>query len=139
MSDAAVEQAEAASKAAAVHAGDLVPITRAEAARRVTFDGEHLPALPATRRVLPAPFRRQRIAVEHHGRAWTGCRADQLAPGDIVPGIGRLISAVRATRYAEVAGVPGVATGVSIYIRGAGGVEQVLDPAEQVRAFRLAK
>jgi len=137
LSDGALEAASQATAAATapVREQDLVPISKAEAARRTTFGGEHLPDLPRTRRVLPVPFRRDRIAAGRHGRAWVTCAAGQLEPGDIVPGVGRLVSAVRQTGYAEA---PGVVTGMCIYIKGAGGIERVLDPAEPVLAFRPA-
>ena len=65
MSDAALEQVarNTAASGAPVHAEDLRPISAAEAAARTTFDGERLPSLPATRRVIPPPFRRDRSPV----------------------------------------------------------------------------
>src|SRR6202012_5730263 len=73
MSPEALEQVEVQTAAAAapVHAEDLRPITRAEAAARTTFDGEHLPSgIPQLKRVIPAPYRRDRIEISHHGRVW---------------------------------------------------------------------
>jgi hypothetical protein len=88
--------------------------------------------------VLPAPFRRQQISIEHHGRSWVSCRADQVAVGDTVPDIGRVTENRSVLRYAKVAGVPDVAVGMKNILIGAGGVEQAFEPGDIVRAFRLA-
>ena len=140
MSDASLEAASAATglAAAPVREENLRPITAAEAARRATFDGEALPGHPVPRRVLPAPFRRQQISIEHHGRSWVSCRADQVAVGDTVPDIGRVTENRSVLRYAKVAGVPDVAVGMKNILIGAGGVEQAFEPGDIVRAFRLA-
>ena len=144
MSDAALEQAGRQTAAAAepVHAEDLVPITKAEAASRVTFDGEHLPRVPATRRVIPAPFRRPRFDLDRHGRSWASCRADAVEEGDMVALDGtsfRVASVERVTRYEAVAGVPGVATGMKVIITGIAGNQVVFEPGSSVRAFRQAE
>jgi hypothetical protein len=141
MSDATLEAAEQATAAAAapVHAEQLVPISAAEAARRTTFDGETLPRLPRPARVIPAPFRRDRISIDRHGRAWATVPARLVAAGDVVPGIGRVTENRAVTRYETVAGVPGVATGMKNILFGAGGIEQAFEPGEHVRAFRLAE
>jgi hypothetical protein len=144
MSDAALEQGDRQTAAAAepVHAEDLVPITKAEAAARTTFDGEHLPRVPATRRVIPAPFRRPRFDLDRHGRAWATCRADDVAPGDMVAVGGaafRVASAERVIRYETVAGVPDVAIGMKVIITGIAGNQVVFEPGSNVRAFRQAE
>jgi hypothetical protein len=141
MSDAALEQVEAQSTAAAapVHAESLQPITQAEAGRRTTFGGETLPGLPSTRRVIPAPFRRPSINISHHGRTWQPCRAEEIVPGDTVPGVGVVASAEPVTRYEAVAGVPDVAIGVKVIITGISGISQAFDPAEQLQAHRLER
>lgn len=144
MSDAALDQVgrQTAAAAAPVHAEDLVPITKAEAAARTTFDGEHLPKVPSTRRVIPAPFRRPRFDLDRHGRTWTGCRADAVKKDDMVAVDGtsfRVASAELVTRRETVAGVPGVATGMEVIITGIAGNQVVLAPGSNVRAFRLAE
>lgn len=150
MSDAALQSAQDATRAAAapVHAADLTPISRAEAARRSTFGGTALPGV-TRRRVIPAPFRRDRISgAVHHGKDWVTVRAWQLAEGDIVPGTGLVVAVGTRTRYRtrlEVTGEPSadgerdgdpVAVGADIILRGAGGVETILDSSSEVRAFR---
>jgi hypothetical protein len=139
MSDASLEQARTATAAqvAPVHQQDLVPITAAEATARTTFNGTSLPKHPVPRRVIPAPFRRDRIAISHHGRAWTTCLAREVAPGDVVPEVGLITENRTVTRYAAVAGVPHVATGMKHILIGAGGNELALEPGDTVRAFRL--
>jgi hypothetical protein len=144
MSDAALEQVgrQTAAAAAPVHAEDLVPITKAEAAARTTFDGEHLPRVPSTRRVIPAPFRRPRFDLDRHGRTWSACRADAVKKGDMVAvdGTSFRVDAVETViRYETVAGIPDVATGMKVIITGIAGNQVVLDPGSSVRAFRLAE
>jgi hypothetical protein len=140
MSEAALNEVAAnTAKNATVRQEDLVPITKAEAARRTTFDGEHLPRVPATRRVLPAPFRRERVSLDRHGRAWQACRADAVQPGDVVPEVGRVREVDTDIRYETVAGVPDVATGMKVILVGIDGSRTAFDPAQQVRAFRLAE
>jgi hypothetical protein len=144
MSDAALQQVEQQTRAASapVHAEDLVPISKAEAAARTTFDGEHLPRVPATRRVIPAPFRRPRFDLDRHGRDWTTCRADDVAPGDMVAVDGtsfRVAAVEPVLRYEVVAGIPDVAVGMKVIITGIAGNQLVFEPGSNVRAFRLAE
>jgi hypothetical protein len=151
MSDEALRSAEQATQAAAapVHAQDLRPISGAEAARRSTFDGTTLPGHGRPRRVIPAPFSRDRIrGAVHHGKEWVTVRAWQLRPGDIVPGTGQVASVTSRTRYRtrlEVTGEPApdperdsdpVAVGADVIVCGIGGVETILDASAEVRAFR---
>jgi hypothetical protein len=140
ISDAALEEvARNTSAAATVREQDMVPITKAEAARRTTFDGEHLPRVPSTRRVLPAPFRRERVSLDRHGRAWTTCRADKVEKGDVVPDVGRVESTEQVLRYETVAGVPDVAVGMKTILTGVAGNRVAFDPGFTVRAFRQAE
>jgi hypothetical protein len=144
MSDAALSQVEQQTRAASapVHAEDLVPITKAEAASRVTFDGEHLPRAPATRRVIPAPFRRPRFDLDRHGRTWGNCRADAVKTGDMVAVDGtafRVAGVETVIRYEMVAGIPDVATGMKVIITGIAGNQVVFEPGSSVRAFRQAE
>jgi hypothetical protein len=139
LSDGALEQIEQAQRPdPTVRQGDLVPITAAEAAARTTFDGQSLPKLPQLRRVIPEPFRRDRVNLTRHGRAWQSCRADEVAVGDMVPDLGRVTGASQRIRYETVAGIPDVATGMTVVLTGAGGNELVLQPGDSVRAFRPA-
>jgi hypothetical protein len=147
MSDGALEQVaeQTAAAAAPVHAADLVPITKAEAARRTTFDGETLPNVPATRRVIPEPFRRplvQLVSVEGptHGRAWVTCLVDKITEGDMVVDVGRIAcDAETVIRYETVAGVPDVAVGMKVILTGVSGNRVPFNPGTRVRAFRLAE
>jgi hypothetical protein len=138
MSDAALVQAERDTRAASepVHAEDLRPISRAEAARRTTFDGEHLPGLPATRRVIPPPFRRDRIDVDHHGKTWRSIPADEVSSGDMTELVGKVTGIVSVLRRETIAGRAGVAVGTDIILTGAGGVTATVDVAAPVRVFR---
>jgi hypothetical protein len=152
MSDAALQDAQDATTAAAapVHAENLRPISGAEAARRSTFDGTTLPGHGRQRRVIPAPFRRDRaVGAVHHGKEWVTVRAWQLEAGDIVPGTGLVTSVGTRNRYKTRGEVMGreelsfasrsddpIAVGVDVILRGAGGVETILDSSSEVRAFR---
>jgi hypothetical protein len=139
MSPAALKQAEAQTAAAAapVHAEDLVPITAAEAAARTTFGGEALPpGLPRLRRVIPAPYQRERISIGRHGRTWQPCTAGDIEVGDTVPGLGLVVRREEVVRYETVAGVPGVATGMDVKLTGKGGIERPYDPGTPLRAHR---
>lgn len=141
MSDASLEQVEKQTAAAAtpVHAEDLIPISSAEAQRRTTFDGEHLPNMPTMRRVIPAPFQRPRIAIDHHGRTWQPCKAEDVQVGDTVPDVGRVVDRQLVTRYEPIAGVPHVAVGMKVILTGAGGITRDFDPQKPIRAHRRSE
>lgn len=139
-------EADAAAKArrsAPVHAGALKPISKAEAARRTTFDGQSLPRLPSTRRVIPEPFRRPVISLSlpwEPKKVWQYVRADQVLAGDIVPDIG-LVQSVSQTVRREVLATPvmgwtDVAVGVDVTITGPERYVTV-DATDQVRVFRV--
>jgi hypothetical protein len=140
MSDAALEQVDRQTAVAAqpLHAEDLVPISKAEAARRTTFSGDSLPSMPATRRVIPPPFRRPRISIDHHGRSWTTCPVEAVRPGDMVVDVGRVACPPETVTAREaVAGVPDVATGMRVILTGVAGNQVPFSPGSRVRAFRL--
>jgi hypothetical protein len=82
----------------AVRAGQLKPISKAQAAEYTRFDGKSLPRFPKMTRVLPEPFQRTRIE-EHHGKRWCSVLAADIAPGDIVPGAGLVASVQQRVRY----------------------------------------
>lgn len=140
MSDAALQSAEDATRAAAepVHAGDLKPISAAEAARRTTISGDTLPAMPATRRVIPAPFRRQRVTGGRHGKTWQSVPADEVVKGDMTECVGVVGDVASVIRRETVAGRAGVATGTDVVLTGIGGVAVAVDAASRVRVFRAA-
>lgn len=142
MSEEAVAQVaeQTAVASAPVHAEDMRAISPAEAASRSTFNGETLPGHPVPRRVIPAPFQRPRIAIDHHGRDWTTCRAEKIEEGDMVVDVGRVACKPEVfTRYETIAGVPDVAVGVKVKLTGIAGNEVVFDFGTRVRAFRLAE
>lgn len=142
MSEESIAQVaqQSAAAAAPVHAEDLRMITKAEAARRSTFNGQTLPGHPVPRRVIPEPFRRPSINIDHHGRDWTTCAVEKVKEGDVVVDVGRIgrdpeTEIVRGT----VAGVAGVATGMKVILTGISGNRVVFAPGTIVRAFRLAE
>lgn len=139
---AAIEAARAR-RAAPVHAENLVPISKQAAAQRTQLTrGGPLPAMPATRRVIPRPFQRPRIVVSAHGghgKTWQSVPAEDIAAGDIIPDLGEVVDKQEVIRREEVSGVRNVATGVSVIVVGAGGnVAAFNDPRELVRVFREA-
>jgi hypothetical protein len=141
MSDASLEQVErqTAQAAAAVPAESLTPISAARAAEMTRFDGETLPNLPRTRRVIPAPFQRQRISITRHGRRWMPCLAEDVRPGDTVPGVGLVTARQVVRRHESVAGASGVTVGMKVILTGKGGASVTLDAHERVQAHRLAE
>lgn len=156
MSDAALQQVAAQTQAAAqpVHAGQLRPISSAEAAHRRTFNGDTLPDFPQSRRVIPAPFQRPSINGGRHGKSWQYVPASQIAKDDIVPDVGLVTDVREETVYAtvgEVLGVePGqliapdttlaaeekVAVGIAVVVISKGGTVRAFRQGDQVRVFR---
>jgi hypothetical protein len=140
MSEESIQQVVDSTVAAGtVHAEDLVPITAAEAARRTTFDGDSLPKMPSTRRVIPPPFQRPSFNLDRHGRAWSTCRADEVAVDDVVVDFGRVARKETVLRYETIAGIPDVAVGMKVILTGVTGNQAAFEPGHNVRAFRLAE
>jgi hypothetical protein len=137
MSDGALQAAEDATRAssAPVHAGDLTPVSAAEAARMATFDGQSLPRV-TRRRVIPAPYRRPRISGGRHGKTWQSVPADEVVPGDMTELAGKVADVRSVVRREEIAGRKDVAVGTDIIITGIGGVSAAVDVAARVRVFR---
>ena len=144
-----------------VRAENLVPISKAEAKRRLTFDGDTMPKFPATRRVIPAPYQRDRVTGGQHGKKWRELVAQQIHPGDIIPDIGLVVRVEERTLYATrsdaeaghahvdplVGGPDGeipagyaeedvVAAGMAVLVVGAGGNVSVFRPDSEGRVFR---
>jgi len=132
-------QTTSAAAAPPVPAEALVPISKAEAARRTTFDGQTLPNMPVTRRVKPPPFRRSRIEISHHGRTWQYVTAEKVQVGDTVPGVGEVTGRQIVRRYETVEGVPGVAVGMKVILTGKGGNVVPFELTDKVHAHRLAE
>ncbi len=141
MSDASLAQVEAqtAQAARAVPAEALTPITHAQAAELTRFDGETMPKIPRTQRVIPPPFRRDRIDISHHGRTWQRVNAEDVAAGDTVPGVGLVVKAETVRRLQPVAGYGGVVEGMKVILTGKSGTPVTFDLGEQVQAHRLAE
>lgn len=145
MSDDSLQAAQDAQNAGPVHAEDLVPISRAEAAGRTTLNELKV---PKTRRVIPQPFQRTRVVGGTHGKRWEFIKASGVLPGDIITGLGLVISSRGTVRYAPAEDyypegeVPEhtrgdqIAVGMDYLVTGAGGVAQTYDAQAQVRVFR---
>lgn len=138
MPDHVVEAAQLAQakRTAPVHAGQLQPISHGEAAARRTQHGETLPNMPATRRVIPEPFRRPRIDISRHGRVWEYVPPELVEPGDTVPGVGQVAVIDVVVRRATVAGVPDVAVGTEVVLTGVSGTQCAYRPKDMIQAFR---
>jgi hypothetical protein len=132
-----------------VHAENLIPISRQSASSftQSALDGQALPKV-STRRVIPAPFRRDRVTgASHHGKEWETVRASGVRAGDIITGIGLVVNAEQRLVFTDIKafgdeavvrkwGGGVVATGTEHVITGAGGVEQVFAANASVRVFR---
>jgi hypothetical protein len=46
--------------------------------------------VPSMRRTIPAPYHRERISVDHHGKTWEYMAADQVVKDDIVVDFGKI-------------------------------------------------
>jgi hypothetical protein len=150
MSDAALAQVEAQSRAAAtpVHAEQLIPISAAEGRRRRTFSGEGLPDFPQARRVIPPPFRRPSISAGRHGKTWGFIEAQSILNDDLIIGIGLVVAVEEKVVYATKAelgiSLPGVdedfeervAIGIAIVVTGKGGEVRAFRERDQVKVFR---
>jgi hypothetical protein len=112
ISPAAAEMAaeRAAERARPVHMDSLRPISRAGANRLMTGSSDGhiqrgtLPRAPATRRVIPAPFRREVISLQVPGeprKTWQYVAATEVRKGDIVPDVGLVLRVETVTRYAR--------------------------------------
>lgn len=130
-----------------VHAEDLVAVGPRDPriAGRTSFDGETLPAVPSMRRVIPAPFQRPSISINHHGKRWQRMRADAVREGDMVVGIGKVGTIGLINKYrkrSEITGVTGdplvdnIAVAVGFYVGiQCGEVWHRLETDEMLRVF----
>jgi hypothetical protein len=138
--------AQRRSHAAPVHAEDLVPVRKDDPriAGATAFGTGSLPAVPSRRRVIPAPFARPRIAVDHHGKSWQRVRARDVSIGDLVVDLGQVTAwreEVRRVRRSEIVqdgarpDDPLVAVGTDILLENAEGAELRLDEGTELRVF----
>lgn len=133
-----------------VHAENLIPISPGHARELRTQKGDVLPKMPATRRVIPAPYRRDRITGGRHGKSWQDLPPEAIRPGDIITDVGLVVLVGSAVRYEAVSDNVSegaetgtwrpedkVAIGTSVVVTGAGG-KAASYPVEgpDVRVFR---
>lgn len=135
-------------KGAPIPIESLTPIAKNDPRAQVKFDGQSMPKAPSMRHVKPKPFQRARFDLDRHNREWQWCRADQVDEGDMVVGVGRVVSArvvIRKVHRAVLAGGTApkrvkaydmVAVGTDIELEGMGGTVVRVDAGEQVKAFR---
>ena len=148
VSDKAMEKFEddLRKRAEPVHAEDLVPVRRDDPRIQMDFgNGTSLPKAPVRRRVIPAPFRRPAIHIDHHGKSWQVKKAADVAAGDIVPDVGRVVQVQQVTLYRPRSEILGealegeydgaVAVGVEVKLTGIDGCVRVFGSHEQVRVF----
>ncbi len=134
-----------------VRAQDLIPISKADAARRTTFGGETMPSLPKSRRVIPAPYRRDRVVGGKHGKSWHEMAAAGVEPGDIIPDVGLVQAVSTEVRHGAlwaqhihedagtVDGCPGCfapAEGLDVIVYGGDGQPSRYDSKVILRVFR---
>jgi hypothetical protein len=151
-------------RSAPVHAENLRPISRATAKSLVEgsagpaveselgMHGRGLPNFPSTRRVIPAPFQRPSVTGGQHGMTWQTDVASRIAEGDMVMGIGRVITRLpdqtRYSTYGDVVGeLPGltseererpVAVGTDVVCVNVVGDSYNVDVRAEVSIFRRA-
>jgi hypothetical protein len=109
---------------------------------------------PGMRRSVPAPFKRDRIAVDHHGKSWAYAPAWSVQPGDIVVDFGKIAENNNRITYKDIsevvvgevvhlssalrdAGGEQVAVGTDYLLVNIDGKEKVVSPTDQLRVFRV--
>lgn len=95
-----------------------------------------LATAPSMRRTKPAPFQRDRISIDHHGKTWGYARADSIKPDDLVVEFGKVTDVESRTIYDEVAGVRAAVDLVLVLTNVTGDIK-VVDPDQQLRTFRV--
>lgn len=93
--------------------------------------------VPSMRRSIPAPFQRQRIAIDHHGKTWGYATAATVEAGDIVVDFGRVGQVHQQIVYEEIAGIKAATGEQVILVNAIDGKTIVVDPSEQLRVFRV--
>jgi hypothetical protein len=135
-------EADKARRSAPVRMDQMKAITKGEAARRRTQHGESLPNMPATKRVIPKPFQRDRLVVSSsngHQKTWQHVRVDEVQVGDIIPDLGRVVEITEQVRREDIGSVKDVATGVTTILVGLGGkVAAFRELHERIQVFREA-
>jgi hypothetical protein len=129
-----------------VHAENLVPISPQQGAemRRIDPESGSLPRFPASRRVIPAPFRRDVVRGGSHGKAWMLLRGEQIRPGDIITEVGLVVDVQQQLRYETKGDVLNdgnadptqVAVGTEYTATGKGGNVKTYDANAEVKVFR---
>jgi hypothetical protein len=99
-------------------------------------DGTSIPMVPRMTRTIPAPHQRPRIAIDHHGKTWAYMQAGEVEPGDIVVDYGKIEKAWTWLEREYVMGQP-VPVREWVVLENIAGVCRNVDPAEQLRVFRV--
>ena len=86
--------------------------------------------------MIPPPYRRDRIAVDHHGKTWQYIKADQVTSGDMTELVGKVAGVLPVLRRETVAGHEDVAVGTDIILTGIGGATAKVAWTARVRVFR---
>jgi hypothetical protein len=92
--------------------------------------------VPSMRKTIPAPYQRDRIAIDHHGKTWAYMAADQVVKDDIVVDFGKVDDVWERTIYASIGGYE-AAVGVQVCLLNISGETRTFAPAEQIRVFRV--
>ena len=115
-----------------------VPVSSLTPVSAIPMTPGQLPSVPRRQRVIPAPFRRNRIDISHHGREWLVVPARTLRKDDLVVDRGKIVDTQWLIEYDTIEG-PGmpVQAPVAEWLRVSflsGEVYQYF-PHEGVRAF----
>lgn len=95
---------------------------------------------PSMRRAIPAPYQRDRISIDHHGKTWGYMKASDVQPGDIVVDFGKIHMATGFVEHDtdfSSRGRPIVATREGIKLTNIAGDFRDFDSQEQLRVFRV--
>lgn len=106
---------------------------------------------PSMRRTIPPPYKRDRIAIDHHGKTWGYARASTVEPGDIVVDFGKIVQVASVVKYKDVGDIgrglllnqryeftgDKVAVGTEVLLVNIAEETRPFDPDEQLRVFRV--
>jgi hypothetical protein len=95
-----------------------------------------LDLVPSMRRSVPAPFSRESINVDHHGKTWAYIPADLVVKGDLVVDFGKVAESSENMIYDQIAGRR-VAVGRNLIMKNVFGESRTFKPSEQIMVFRV--
>jgi hypothetical protein len=92
---------------------------------------------PSMRRSVPAPFSRERISVDHHGKSWGYVRAELVEQDDIVVDFGKVRDKAFVLSREDMAGYEDVATEATVLLTNITGHARKFGMADQLQVFKV--